>query len=90
MRGESVSVAAHRREELRVRELESKLELERTSKGRLETQVGRLKEVVERQGKEGEGLRTKEKMAMEEGRKATKQWREVGGGRCDCVAGGGG
>ena len=77
LRGESVSVAAHRREELRVRELESKLELEKTSKGRLKTQVARLEEVVERQGKEGEGLRTKEKAATEEGRKATKQWREA-------------
>ena len=35
----------------------SKLELERTGKGRLETQVTRLREVVERQGKEAEGLR---------------------------------
>ena len=36
-------------------------------KGGLETQVGRLKEVVGRLGKEGEGLRAKEKMATEEG-----------------------
>ena len=55
----------------------SKLELERTGKGRLETQVTRLREVVERQGKEAEGLRAREKAASEEAKKATKQWREV-------------
>ena len=55
----------------------SKLELEKTGKGRLETQVARLREVVERQGKEAEGLRAREKSATEEAKKATKQWREV-------------
>ena len=55
----------------------SKLELEKTGKGRLETQVARLREVVERQGKETEGLRAREKAATEEAKKATKQWREV-------------
>ena len=55
----------------------SKLELEKTGKGRLETQVARLREVVERQGKETEGLRAREKAASEEAKKATKQWREV-------------
>ena len=55
----------------------SKLELEKTGKGRLETQVTRLREVVERQGKETEGLRAREKAATEEAKKATKQWREV-------------
>ena len=55
----------------------SKLELEKTGKGRLETQVARLREVVERQGKEAEGLRAREKAASEEAKKATKQWREV-------------
>ena len=55
----------------------SKLELEKTGKGRLETQVARLREVVERQGKEAEGLRAREKAATEEAKKATKQWREV-------------
>ena len=55
----------------------SKLELEKTGKGRLETQVARLREVVERQSKETEGLRAREKAASEEAKKATKQWREV-------------
>merc|ERR1712013_919215 len=66
LRGETVTVGQHRRLELRLREFESKLELEKTSKGRLETQVARLKEVVERQGKEVESLRTREKAATDE------------------------
>jgi myosin-18 len=77
LKGESVSAGQHRRLELRLREMESKLELERTGRGRLETQVGRLKEQAERQTKEAEGLRAKEKAASEEGKKATRQWREV-------------
>ena len=36
-----------------------------------------MREVVERQGKETEGLRAREKAASEEAKKATKQWREV-------------
>ena len=36
-----------------------------------------MREVVERQGKEAEGLRAREKSATEEAKKATKQWREV-------------
>jgi len=77
LRGETVTVGQHRRLELRLREYESKLELEKTGKGRLETQVARLREVVERQGKEAEGLRAREKSATEEAKKATKQWREA-------------
>merc|ERR1712013_83429 len=37
LRGETVTVGQHRRLELRLREFESKLELVKTSKGRLET-----------------------------------------------------
>ena len=57
--------------------MESKLELEKTGRGRLETQVARLKEVVERQNKELEGLRSREKGAAEEAKKALRQWREA-------------
>lgn len=77
LKGESVSVAQHRRLELRLRELESKLELEKTGKTRLETQVVRLKEMVEKQTKEADGLRSRETAAIEEAKKAVKQWREA-------------
>ena len=36
-----------------------------------------IPQVVERQGKEVESLRTREKAATDESKKATKQWREV-------------
>jgi len=77
LKGESVSVAQHRRLELRLRELESKLELEKTGKVRLETQVARLKEMVEKLTKEAEGGRSRETAALDEAKKAVKQWREA-------------
>ena len=45
MEGENVSTAQHKRLELKIRELESKLELEKTTKQRQDTQVVRQKEV---------------------------------------------
>ena len=45
MEGENVSTAQHKRLELKIRELESKLELEKTTKQRQDTQVTRQKEV---------------------------------------------
>ena len=45
MEGENVSTAQHKRLELKIRELESKLELEKTTKQRQETQISRQKEV---------------------------------------------
>ena len=55
-KGEQVSIATHRRLELKLREMESKLELEQTSKGRLEIQVGRLKEVIEGLNKDSRSM----------------------------------
>jgi len=77
LKGDSVSVAQHRRLELRLRELDSRLELEKTGRGRVEIQVTRLKEVVERGAKEQESLRSREKIAQEEAKKATKVLRDM-------------
>lgn len=77
MRGESVSVAVHRRLELKQREMDNKLELEKTGKSRMETQVSRLKESLEKAGREAEQLRTKERQQGDEARKANKQLREM-------------
>ena len=76
-KGEQVSIATHRRLELKLREMESKLELEQTSKGRLEIQVGRLKEVIEGLNKDNESLRTREKSAQAEVKKLSKTLRDV-------------
>jgi len=76
-KGEQVSVAQHRRLELRLREMDSKLELEKTGKSRLEVQVARLKEVIEKLTKEGEVLRSREKTSVEEMKKMSKVQREL-------------
>merc|ERR550532_2546082 len=52
MEGENVSTAQHKRLELKIRELESKLELEKTTKQRQDTQVTRQKEVTEKMVKQ--------------------------------------
>jgi len=76
-KGEQVSVAQHRRLELRLREMDSKLELEKTGKGRLEVQVARLKEVIEKLTKEGEALRGREKASGDEIKKINKVNRDL-------------
>jgi len=76
-RGEQVSVSQHRRLELQLREMENKLELERTSKARLELQQTRLKEVIDGLQKEAETLRTRERSSFDEVKKMSKQQREA-------------
>jgi len=63
--------------ELRLREMDSKLELEKTGKSRMEVQVGRLKEVIEKLSKEGEVLRAREKSSTEDVKKMSKVQREL-------------
>ena len=72
-----MSVAQHRRLELKLREMESKLELEQTSKGRLDTQIGRLKEVIDGLNKDNENLRIREKSSNDELKKTSKVLRET-------------
>ena len=47
MEGENVSTVQHKRLELKIRELESKLELERTTKTRMDTQVKHLLNIAQ-------------------------------------------
>lgn len=77
MKGESVSATEHRRLELKQREMESRLDLEKTGKSRLETQVSRLKEALDKAGKEAEHLRNKDRQQTDLSRKSSKQLREV-------------
>ena len=72
MDGENVSSAQHKRLELKIRELESKLELEKTTKGRLETQIQRQKEGTEKMVREIEDLRMKEAGGQEEQKKLAR------------------
>ena len=62
---------------MKLREMESKLELEQTSKGRLETQIVRLKEVIDGLNKDNESLRGREKTSNDEVKKLSKALREA-------------
>ncbi len=48
LEGENVSTAQHHRLELKIKELESKLDLEGATKARLDSNINRLKENVEK------------------------------------------
>ncbi|XP_050353140.1 unconventional myosin-XVIIIa isoform X2 [Nymphalis io] len=68
---------AERRLELRNKELESSLELEATSRARLEGQLARLRDAHEQLAGELATARAKEHHAAEETRKLTRQLREL-------------
>ncbi|XP_046735176.1 unconventional myosin-XVIIIa isoform X5 [Diprion similis] len=67
---------ATRRLEFRTKELESKLELEQTTRARLETQIARLKENVDKLQTEAALLRTKEQTAQDAARRLQRSLRE--------------
>merc|ERR1712045_604512 len=74
---DTVSNLTMKRLEMKIRELDSKLELEVTTKGRMETQVGRLKETIERLNKEIEDIRIKEQSSQDQQRKMGRQLRDL-------------
>ena len=57
--------------------MESKLELEQTTRGRMETQINRLKEAIEKLNHDCEGLRVKETGAQDQARKLQRQLRDL-------------
>ncbi|KAK7864785.1 hypothetical protein R5R35_012278 [Gryllus longicercus] len=75
--GDPSSSLAQKRLELRAKELESKLELEQTTRSRLEVQITRLKEAVEKLQDEIASLRTKEQAAQDAARRLQRQLREA-------------
>jgi len=77
MDGENVSTAQHKRIELKIRELESKLELEKTTKGRMETQIYRQKEVIEKTTREMDDLRMREQNSQDDQKKIARQLRDL-------------
>ncbi|XP_076756793.1 uncharacterized protein LOC143426932 isoform X4 [Xylocopa sonorina] len=68
---------ATRRLEFRAKELENKLELEQTTRARLETQIARLKENVEKLQTETALLRTKGQNAQDASRRLQRSLREA-------------
>ena len=57
LEGETIVNAHQNRLELKIKELESKLELEQTTRSRMETQINRLKEGIEKINSECDLLR---------------------------------
>ena len=74
---DTVSNLTMKRLEMKIRELESKLELELTTKGRMDTQIGRLKETIERLNKEVEEIRIKEQSSQDQQKKLGRQLRDL-------------
>jgi len=77
LEGESVADVHQSRLELKIKELESKLELEQTTRGRMETQINRLKEGIEKLNSECDQLRAKELSSQELARKLQRQLRDL-------------
>eukprot|EP00092_Neocalanus_flemingeri_P051581 GFUD01060062.1.p1 GENE.GFUD01060062.1~~GFUD01060062.1.p1 ORF type:complete len:1100 (-),score=343.06 GFUD01060062.1:284-3319(-) len=75
--GENVNSAQHQKLELKVKELETKLELEKTTKGRMETHISRQTDVIESLTKDIEELGIKEKNSQEEQKKLARNIREM-------------
>lgn len=75
--GDPSSSLTAKRLELRCKELESRLELEQTTRGRLDTQISRLKETVDKLQSETSLLRAREQSAQDQARKLQRSLREV-------------
>lgn len=75
--GDASSNLLLRRAEMKVKELESKLELEQTTRSRLEVQIARLKEAVEKLQGEVATCRGKEQQSQDQVRKMQRTVREV-------------
>ncbi|KAE8737518.1 hypothetical protein FOCC_FOCC017016, partial [Frankliniella occidentalis] len=67
--GDPSSSLTAKRLELRCKELESRLELEQTTRARLDTQISRLKETVDKLQSETSLLRAREQSAQDQARK---------------------
>ncbi|CAH1986856.1 unnamed protein product [Acanthoscelides obtectus] len=75
--GDASSNLLVKRSELKVKELESKLELEQTTRSRLEVQITRLKEAVDKAQNDTAQTRVKEQQAQDQIRKLQRQLREI-------------
>ena len=77
LEGENINNPTQSRLELKVKELESKLELEQTTRGRMDTQISRLKEAIDKLNGDCESLRGKECGAQDNARKLQRQLRDL-------------
>ncbi|XP_069953544.1 unconventional myosin-XVIIIa-like isoform X2 [Cherax quadricarinatus] len=77
LEGETANIHTQRRLEMKIKEIESKLELEQTTRQRLESQIGRLKDQIERLTGDCDAARQKETQALEQSKKISRQLREA-------------
>ncbi|XP_071540833.1 unconventional myosin-XVIIIa-like [Panulirus ornatus] len=77
LEGETANIHTQRRLEMKIKEVESKLELEQTTRQRLESQIGRLKDQIERLTTECDSARLKETQALEQSKRVSRQLREA-------------
>ncbi|CAG2057069.1 unnamed protein product, partial [Timema podura] len=75
--GDPISSLAQKRLEFRIKELESKLELEQTTRCRMEVQISRMKEAVDKLQNECAIQRTKEQTSQDTARKLQRTVREL-------------
>nr|CAD7398400.1 unnamed protein product [Timema poppensis] len=75
--GDPTSSLAQKRLEFRIKELESKLELEQTTRCRMEVQISRMKEAVDKLQNECAIQRTKEQTSQDTARKLQRTVREL-------------
>ncbi|XP_042862173.1 protein piccolo-like isoform X4 [Penaeus japonicus] len=76
LEGETANIHTQRRLEMKIKEVESKLELEQTTRQRLESQIGRLKDQIERLTSECDAARLKESQAQDQSKRLGRQLRE--------------
>ncbi|KAA0192697.1 hypothetical protein HAZT_HAZT010916 [Hyalella azteca] len=77
LEGETANIHTQRMLQMKVKELESKLELELATKKRIESQVTRLKEQVERLSGECDLAKVKESQSLEQNKKLGRQLRQA-------------
>lgn len=77
LEGDNQAAHTQKRMELKFKELESRVELEQTSKSRLETQVARLKEMLDKSNQELDTLRCREQLSHESTKRLQRQLRDV-------------
>merc|ERR1712013_273250 len=75
--GENINTAQQQKLELKIKELETKLELEKTTKGRMETHISRQTDVIESLTSDLEELGARDKNGQEEQKKLAKTIREM-------------
>ncbi|CAG0902553.1 unnamed protein product, partial [Darwinula stevensoni] len=77
LQGDTMGQQTTKKLEVRIKELESRLELEGATRARLEAQIARLKDSIESLSAEASALQSKEQLSQEATRRANRQLRDL-------------